>query len=368
MAWGDDSRGQSMQLGAVLLFGFLVVALTTAQATVVPNAVADAELDHSQQVEGQLVDLSTAVAATSASGTPQPTAITLAPDYPPLPLFVVPPPGAGTLRTTTAGTVRIENAAGVTSSQSFDNYWTGATRTYATRALSYRPTYRELDDAPTARIEYGMLVTDYSGDARVDLADGRDPIVDGTEITIPVLAGEFDVRSRNTESLVVERVTDATAVPVADDGNPIRLRMPTTLPATVWREEIVGDEPTVDSVSVSGGVATITLDGSQTYELTVHRVVVGTSTSTPTPTYLRNTTAAGWPYPFDVRDRFNDRVHESTTIWVYRAGNYATPAATVAVPDDPLPGLAGDVCYTLQQGVTAGDRPSTYGSPAGSCE
>ena len=69
-----------------------------------------------------------------------------------------------------------------------------------------------------------------------------------------------------------------------------------------------------------------------------------------------------------MRDRYNDRVQESTTIWVYREGNYATPAATVAVPDDPLPGLAGDVCYTLQRGLTDGDRPSTYGSPAGSCE
>jgi|APHM01.1.fsa_nt_gi hypothetical protein len=368
MGWNGDNRGQSMQLGATLLFGFLVMALTTAQATFVPNAVADAELDHSQQAEGQLVELSTAVAATSAAGTPQPTAITLGPDYPPLPLFVVPPPGAGTLRTTTPETVRIENAAGVTTTQSFDTYWTGATRTYATRALSFRPTYRELDGAPTYRIEYGMLVTNYSGDASVDLADGRDPLVDGTEITVPIVAGDLDMRSRGTESLVVERVTQGTTVSVADDGNPIRLSLPTTVPAETWREKIVGDEATVDSVSVSGGVATITLDASKTYELTLNRIVAGTSTSKPTATYLRNTTAAGWPYPFDVRDRYNDRVHEPTTIWAYREGNFGRPADKFSIPEEPLPGLAGDVCYTLQRGLTDGDRPSTYGSPAGGCE
>ncbi|ERH13368.1 MAG: hypothetical protein J07HB67_02407 [halophilic archaeon J07HB67] len=35
MSWGTD-RGQSVVIGAVVLFGFLVIAMSTYQATVVP--------------------------------------------------------------------------------------------------------------------------------------------------------------------------------------------------------------------------------------------------------------------------------------------------------------------------------------------
>ena len=368
MSPATATRGQSMQLGAILLFGFLVVGFTTAQATFVPAAVADAELDHSQQVADQLVELSTAVSATRSSGTPRPTTVTLGADYQPMPLFVYPPPGVGTLETTATRTATIENAASVTEPHSVEAYWNGSTRTYATRAISYRPRYRELDGTPSYRIEHGLLVTNYSGTTEIDIAAGRDPIIDGTAISLPLMAGNRRATGRGEEPLVVERVTDATTITVTNDGGPIRLRLPTTLSAATWREQLVGDESTVTSVTRSGGDVIVTLATSETYEITIHRIVAGTDASDPDPAYLRNTTATDWDYPFDVRNRYNDRLETPVTVWAYTEGNFATPNATVTIPTDPLPGLTGAVCYTIQRGVTAATRPETYGSPTGSCQ
>ena len=361
-------RGQSLQIGAILLFGFLVIALTTAQAGLVPADISRAELDHSQRVADQLVGLETAVLETSVTGQPQPTTLDLGPDYDDRLLFAYPSPPTGTLNTTAPATLAIDNAAAVTNTGSFDTYWNGTTRSYDTRAITYTPTYRELDTAPRYRIEHGVLAAHYEGDTRIDLASNRQPVVDDTEITLSVVNGKLAATGIDTESVVPERVTESTTVPVKASGGPIRLRLPTQLSAAAWRETILNEQSTVDSVAVTGDVATITLDDTETYELTIHKLDIGTPTTARSPTYLRNASAdADWGFPVDARDQYNDRIDDPTTVWIYNDSDYHSPEASFTVPDDSAPAVSGTLCYTLTKNVVDADAPETVEPTAGGC-
>ena len=362
------SRGQSLQIGAILLFGFLVIALTTAQAQLVPADISRSELDHSQRVADQLVGLETAVFETSVTGRPQPTTIDLGPTYDDRLLAVYPPPRAGRLRTTASATLHIDNAQAVGDDDSFGTYWNGTTHSYTTRAISYEPAYRELDAAPRYRLEYGVLAAQYDSGSRIEIAANRHPVVDDTAITLPVVDGELTATGVATESVVPERVTDSTTVDIEASGSPIRLRLPTDLSAETWRETILDGQPTVNAVTVAGDVVTITLDSSETYELTINKIGIGTNTTAPSPTYLRPVAADdGWPFPVDVRDQYNDRVDDSTTVWVYNDSDYDSPETSFSVPDGSDPTAAGTLCYTLSQDIVDDDAPETVESAAGGC-
>jgi len=364
----SDSRGQSLQIGAILLFGFLLIGMTTAQASLVPADISRAELDHSQRVADQLVGLETAVFETSVTGRPQPTTLDLGPTYDDRLLFVYPPPRAGTLRTTEPATLHIDNADAVSDDDAFGNYWNGTTRSYTTRAITYEPAYRELDTAPRYRLEHGVLAARYDVDSRIELAENRQPVVDDTDLSVLVVDGEVAAAGVGTEAVVPERVTESTTVDIEASGDPIRLRLPTELSAETWRETILAGQPTVDSVAVADDVVTITLDSSETYELTLHEIEIGTNTTEPSATYLRNASGDDeWPLPVDVRDRYNDRVADATTVWVYNDSDYDSPESSFTVPDGSAPAVAGDVCYTLRKGVVAADAPETVESVAGGC-
>jgi len=359
------SRGQSLQIGAILLFGFLIIALATAQAGLVPADISRAELDHSQEVADQLIALETAVFDSSATGTPRSTTLDLGPDYPDRLLFVYPPPPAGRLTTTAQSTLAIDNAAAVTDTGSFDSYWNGTTRGYRTRAITYAPSYRELDAAPRYRIEHGVLAARHRTANRIELAETRQPIVDDTEITLLVVDGELAATGVDTESIVVERVTASTTVDIEASGDPIRLRLPTHLSAATWRNTILAGQSAVDSVTVAGDVATVTLVPTETYELSIHKLTVGTNTSPPSATYLRN--ASGGEYTFDVRTEYNDPVDAATTVWLYTDSNYDAPETSFTYPEEPQPQPTGERCYTLRKGVTDADAPATFEPTAGGC-
>ena len=363
----STTRGQSLQIGAILLFGFLLIGLTTAQASLVPADVSRAELDHSQRVADQAVALSTAAFETRVTGRPQPTTLDLGPDYPDRLLFVYPPPAAGTLRTTEPSTLAIDNAAAVTDNGSFDTFWNGTTRSYATRAISYEPRYRELDAAPRYRLEHGVLAARHDSAASIEMATNRQPVVDDTEISLLVVDGELAATGIDTESVVIERVTDATTVEIDNSGGPIRLRLPTQLPAATWRDTILDSQSAVDSVAVAGDVATVTLDSAETYELTIHKLTVGTNATASSATYLRNASGTDSDYSFDVRDQYNDRIDGTATVWVYNDSNYGSPYTSFTVPADLQPRPPGERCYTLRKGVTDVDAPATYESTAGGC-
>ena len=57
MSFSHDRRGQSVVVGTVILFGFLILALASYQAFAVPAQNNAAEFEHSQDVQSDMQDL-----------------------------------------------------------------------------------------------------------------------------------------------------------------------------------------------------------------------------------------------------------------------------------------------------------------------
>lgn len=339
MIFSSDRRGQSLQVGAVLLFGFLILAGTIFQAEAVPEENKQVEFDHSKEVAEDMVGLYTAVFDTVVDGQPKTASVTLGTDYNDRLFFVYPPPASGALQTTDGSQLQLHNVTAVEDpavDDSFDNFWRNETRNYTTRAITYSPNYRELRGTADYRIEYGILAAQYPDLTRLRLADRHEPIIDGTEINLVMIDGELREISPDTVSVIPQRVTgseltgESTTVTVTNATNTsaVTLELPTGLGEANWNESnpgsVVYDEPNVDNVSVNGGVAEIQLNGSKNYELTLHKVDIGTDATPPEPTYIRNVSYDGTDSTFQIRDEYNDPVDETVEVSVYNTTENVT--------------------------------------------
>lgn len=267
-----DERGVTVQIGAVLLFGIVVVALATLQLTVVPDQNADVEFDHSRTVEGQLQDLRNGLLRTAATGDPHPTRVDLGTRYPDRVLFVNPPPASGTLRT--VGThdprvnVSLEGGRVDAASENARDYWTNASDagTYDTGTLVYRPGYSEYQNAPTVVYEHGLLLNQFDGGETLPLTGQT--LVSGNTIDLVALRGSL-AESRPGAYTVDPRPvseTETTVTVRSTESDPLVLAVTSQFPATTWESSILAGESAVADVSER---RSWTADG-----VTYHRVAV----------------------------------------------------------------------------------------------
>jgi len=354
----------------VLLFGFIILALTIFQAEAVPEENKQVEFDHSQEVAEDMVALYGAMFETVADGEPQSVSIALGTDYNDRLFFIYPPPASGALQTTEPRQLQFHNVTAVEdrdTNQSFDNYWRNETRNYTTRAITYRPNYRELRGTADYRLEYGVLAAQYPEETQLRIAESHHPIIgdtddDGvTEIEVVVVDGELRQVSSDTESVIPERVTDASTVRVTNATNTssLTLALPTGLSNATWNtsnpDGILYNRPSVENVTLNGDVAEIQLDGGSAYDLTLHKVDVGINATAPTPRYLRKVSYNRTHATFEVRDEFNDRVDRPVDGWVYNASTNETPADDFEIIDGKrtheTTGLDSSLCFTIEEDV-----------------
>lgn len=106
----DDERAQTVQVGAILLLGTLVVALSVYQVTSVPGQNAETEFTHNQRVHEQLQEVRAAILETAAEGTGRSATVALGAQYRDRIVAVNPGPPSGALRTVGVGDIAIANA------------------------------------------------------------------------------------------------------------------------------------------------------------------------------------------------------------------------------------------------------------------
>jgi len=129
MALRDDTSGQSLQIGAVLHFGRLVISFALSQAFVVPNQNRSIEFSHNQALEGQLQEGRNAIGSMSGGGTEGSVSVSLGVASPSHIVALNPGPASGSLRT--AGTtdplvnVSVATAIAVAMSDEPGEFWTG---------------------------------------------------------------------------------------------------------------------------------------------------------------------------------------------------------------------------------------------------
>lgn len=320
MSFRTDSRGQSMQIGAILLFGMLVVSMSAYQATIVPEQNEAVEHRHSTQVRGEMLDVRNGMLRAGADGETHPASVALGTAYPERTVFVNPPAPSGTLRTVErgGGGIVVENATAIDGETA--DFWAGTDRRYESRALVYAPDYNRYGSAPTTTYENSVLVDRY--DHAVVNATGQ-RLVDGRRIDLVALRGSLS-RTASGEVAVdpVGATGDARTVAVESSAaDPLTVRIPTGLPESEWRDLLAGElggAGNVSSLSCAGadpdpcGTLTLTLEPG-TYDLRVTRVDV-TDVPASSPAYATDVGGDGATIPegssrrlvVEVRDAYND--------------------------------------------------------------
>lgn len=241
MGLWDDRRGQPVQIGFILLFGILIVALTIYQVNVVPRQNAAVEYDHSQEVQEDLTKLRGAIVEASYPNQAGVVTVDLGTGYPTRMFALNPPPTTGTLRTTDPGDVSVSGVSNVCPGDE------------ETRRLTYQPNYN-VYDGPTTTYENSILHhAQGSGEA---LLSGQSLVFpDEGVVNIIALRGDY---SESTTSAVNVEVIPGNTRRTENVQNPT-ITLPTGATRETWERALA--DVSYDSLSVASNEVEIGLSG-----------------------------------------------------------------------------------------------------------
>lgn len=252
--WGDE-RGQAIQIGAVMLFAFLVLAFAGYQAVVVPNQNAVVEANHAQLVSDDMVELRSSIVDAWSTGSTRTATVHLGTTYPPRVLAVNPAPPGGTLRTTNVGDieVRVVNPDGSV----MEEVQLCNDLDVETRTLTYTPAYNEYANAPEVVYENSVIYRRFKSDT---LFQSDQRVVLGTNISLMALSTEYQRSGRSAVSIDAIGGTRTISFAKVTPGHALNVTFPSQLSATTWNETLLDDQkPPVQHVSKTGDRITLTL-------------------------------------------------------------------------------------------------------------
>jgi len=376
--WGDD-RGQSIQVGAILLFGILIIAMATYQTTVVPSQNKQVEFNQNQDVQDDMVNLRSGVIDAADSGNSESTVIKLGAQYPSRSLFINPPPPSGRLQS--AGTsdpdinVTVSNAdtsvAGGGSAEDVGDFWNGTNRTFTTGAITYTPNYNNYRAAPETVYE-NTLVHNVQNDATIPRSEQI--LLDGKELTVFTIDGDLSRSGVASRTVDINPTSSSdNVVQIENETANVTVTVPTRLSESAWRDLL--DEEFSDGhllgidYQTNGpgefSLLTLELEQNTTYRLRMAELGVGTGASDPPPAYVvkqrgdnmtvvENTTHT---LEVEVRDELGNPVKDGTVnVSIDGSGNLSAPGEddlnNVSVDEDGLVTLIYDAPSTVNSPET----------------
>ncbi|WP_123620350.1 hypothetical protein [Halorubrum sp. CSM-61] len=237
-------------IGTVILFGFLILALSLYQVQVVPQENAQVEFQHFEDVRNDLVDLRAGVLQAGSTDRPQYQTVRLGTTYPSRVFTINPPSPAGTLQTTESYPVVISNGT------------PEGTVTVPTRFLQYRPGYNEIDQSSTWYDASVLYVDARDRGSGIAVIEDQELVSGDGEVRIVALQNEF--RRSGTGRVTLELRPAESVTETLPEGD-LTVTVPTRLSEGDW--ETKTDLPT-DS-EVYGGVTDDT-NGDGVYNLTLN--------------------------------------------------------------------------------------------------
>ncbi|WP_139043003.1 polymer-forming cytoskeletal protein [Halorubrum tropicale] len=254
----DDNRAVAPVIGVVILFGFLILALSLYQVEIVPQQNAETEFQHSGEVRNDLVELRAGILQAGSIDQPQYQTVQLGTAYSTRVFAINPPAPAGTIRTVEAPPITISNNSGTPEGNI----------TIPTRFVEYRPGYNELDRSPTW-YDASVLYLDARDEGGKIAVIEDQALVNGREVQITALQREFRRSGTGQVTLELRPAKDVTDdVP---EGN-LTVTVPTRLSSGEYWD--AADIPT----GVYGGVSAPNDDGvhNLTLETTASNLTVDT--------------------------------------------------------------------------------------------
>lgn len=299
MSIADDGRAQAIQVGAILLFGVLILLLASYQAFVVPNQNREVEANHHETVTTQMQELRDAIVSIPSTAVDTSVTLRLGTTYPARVVAVNPGPPAGAIRTlgTTDPAVNLTVANAVATDREVDDFWNGTNRTYDTGALVYQPGYNEFQNAPTAVYENTLLYHRFRSET---LTRAGQRVVDGTRLGLVAINGSMDTAETGAVSLDLRAESASSRrIPIsnATDEN-VTVSFASQYGADRWTDELRTDG---EFVADGGHVVDVTnstipgsgferihleLEGDVTYTLGMAKVGLGTGVEGEEVAYL----------------------------------------------------------------------------------
>ena len=374
MSLRGDRRAQSIQVGAILLFGILVVLFAIYQGVIVPNQNRDAESTHLATIGEQMQDLRSAIVSIPGTRVGRSVPLTLGMRYQSRVVTVNPPPPTGTIRTRgtapTSINITVRNAVGTDGE--VDDFWDGRNRSFNTGSLEYVPSYNEYSNPPMMVYENSFLY--HSFDSGSIVRSGQ-TILDDRRLSIIAINGSLDRTSSEAVSVDLEAVSAAgRSVSITNEiGEDLILAFATRLTAEDWREYLRNDNQFVDQdgrvVAVSAepipGTAFRTVSiqlEAETYTLRMAKVGMGTGVSDEPAAYLVDAEGDGdivqegstAQLVLEVRDQYNNPVAGVDVS--SRTDSGSLSASTVTTDEDGRAAFSfhsTDVTGSAQRSVSA---------------
>jgi len=327
MGFRDAERAQSIQIGAVLLFGLLIIALSSYQGFAVPDQNTEIEANQNQETQNQLQQLRDGVLAQADGGVGRTVEVTLGVTYPRRIIAVNAGPATGTLRT--VGTtdpdvnVSVDNA---TATGESGDFWTGTEHTYTTGGLRYTPNYNYYENAPETVYENTVLFNTLRDRNRTVTGQA---LIDDDRITLVTLNGSLSTTRAGRVSVDIRAISASSrtiSVTNVSAGGNVTLTLPTRLDEQTW-DQLLADQLTNASghvVDVRAEVIPdsplrllrVELESNVTYRLRMARVGVGSSTAGTGEAYVTPVSGVNETVPegetsevvVEVRDSYNNPV------------------------------------------------------------
>lgn len=275
----DDDRGQAIWVGFVLLLTLLLLVLAGYQAFSVPNQNAETEFEHSQQLQGDMIDVSNALVdvrpGAEGAQTQRPVQVRLGTSYRTRVLTINPPAPVGRLQSVDRGPIEFTDAT-VTGAFEGDPQTALLDEPHDTQLLTYRPSYNEFGGAPTrTSFEHSLLYEQYDT-ATLSVRDQR-TIRGGTQ-RLNLIAYEGEVSAQSPRTTLDPETLDGPTPPVPiapDDGETFTLTLPTDAPdhwasAAVIGESFDTGEPEARAIDTDATSVTVELRGQ--WDLQMARV------------------------------------------------------------------------------------------------
>lgn len=224
-----DTRAVTVQIGAVLLLGILVIGLTTYQATIVPADNRAAEFEHSQNVLDEMQTLKSNYENSVATGDDSTSTVTLGTRYPRRLIAINPPPASGTLSTTAAGTISSDQLDIDALSE----------QNGTTRRLQYEPRYFEYQSPPTITYDGIVLYSTFDDEY---IIESEQSLISGEQLTLAPLEGNISKTGIGRVGVRFRAgVRESTEQTVADE---MRLTIPSEIPNETWEtnSKLLADE------------------------------------------------------------------------------------------------------------------------------
>lgn len=248
-------------IGAVLIFGLLIIAFSMYHSTFVPNEFKTTEIDHNEEVQGDLLQLSDKIRGTATNGVDSSQTISYGGQYDVWTAYPSPPLFGATR--TPNGTVTFKNVT-VTNNNESNDYW-DTQKKFSTYSIRYEPSYREYQNPPATVIEHGNVYNNFS-DAQLDVSSQK--IVSNDSVSLILIGGDLNETSGGSKRVSVNSVSSSDST--TQINGEFSFIIPTDREESYW--EYLDDRSIVGSYDYRGDEVAVTLDAPNPISLRITRV------------------------------------------------------------------------------------------------